>query len=285
MKKSSQAIPFWKMSGAGNDFIILDNRRRRFKNIRRDFVRKICCRRLSVGADGVVVISRSKKADFKARFFNSDGSLSRFCGNGSRCVSRYAYLNGIATGKMSFEADDGIHYAKVDRESVSVSVPNVRNFCSGIEIWKGKRAYRGSLINVGVPHFVIENSDLDKIDITRVGSFLRFHRAFSPEGANVDFIQCGSQDPIKIRTYERGVERETLACGSGCVAAALYASRHKDRASPLFLLTRPSILLKVSFQTVGSGWKEIFLEGDARVIFKGLFDEEAMSGFDPEFLH
>jgi diaminopimelate epimerase len=280
----SKSIPFWKMSGAGNDFIILDNRERQLRSVRRDFIKRICCRKLSVGADGVGIISESNKADFKARFYNSDGSLSRFCGNGNRCVSRYAYLNGIAGIEMSFEADDGIHAAKINRESVSISVPDVKEYDSGFEIRKGRRVYRGSLINVGVPHFVTETPDLEKIDIAQEGSFLRFHRVFSAEGANVDFIQCESHHSIKIRTYERGVERETLACGSGCVAAALYASRQKDRTSPLFLLTRPSLLLKVSFQVAGPGWKDIFLEGDARVIFKGMLDEEAMRGFNPQFL-
>ncbi len=270
------------MSGAGNDFIILDNRGKSLKNIRRDFIQKICCRRLSVGADGVGVISDSKKTDFKARFYNSNGSLSRFCGNGSRCISRYAYLNGIAGREMTFEADDGIHVAKIHRESVSISVPDVTEYIPGLKIRKGRKAYHGSLINVGIPHFVTETPDLDKIDIALEGSFLRFHQTFSPEGANIDFIRCEPDHSIKIRTYERGVESETLACGSGCVAAALYASRQKGGTSPLFLLTKSSIFLKVSFQIHSTGWKGIFLAGDARVIFKGMFDEEAVRGFDSQ---
>lgn len=185
---------------------------------------------------------------------------------------------------MTFEADDGIHAAKIQRESVSISVPNVTEHFPGLKIRKSGKVYHGSLINVGVPHFVTEAPDLDKIDIALEGSFLRFHRTFSPEGANVDFIRYEPDHSIKIRTYERGVERETLACGSGCVAAALYASRQKGKISPLLLLTKSSIFLKVSFQIHGSGWKGIFLAGDARVIFKGMLNEEAVFGFDSRVL-
>jgi diaminopimelate epimerase len=240
---------------------------------------------LSVGADGVILISTSKKADFKARFYNADGSLSRFCGNGSRCVSRYAFLNGIAGKTMSFEGEDGIHNAVIHGKSVSVSIPDVDEYSPGLRIRKGRKVYRGSLIEVGVPHFVTETSNLENIDIIEEGRFLRFHRFFPSGGANIDFIRWKSHDSIQIRTYERGVEGETLACGSGCVAAALYASREKGFSSPIILITRSSIPLKVSFQAGDSGWKKVFLEGDARVIFKGVLHKEGVSGFYPQSLN
>lgn len=284
MKGSHKKTEFWKMSGAGNDFIILDNRRGTFHTLQRDFFRRICCRKLSVGADGVCVISESRKADFKVRFYNSDGSLSRFCGNGSRCVSRYTFLNGMAGKRMTFEGDDGIHTALIDQEFVSVSIPDVKEYQSGLRIKAGKKWYQGSLIKVGVPHFVTETGNIEKIDVNKEGRFLRYHRRFSPYGSNINFIQLDHNGSIRIRTYERGVEQETLACGSGCVAAALCVAQRKGVLSPITLMTRSSIPLKVSFQKAHHRWKNISLEGDARIIFKGTLAYDALSGFDPRVM-
>ncbi len=281
MKGNNKQVKFWKMSGAGNDFIILDNRRGLFKKFQEDFIRRICNRKLSVGADGIGVIFKSKKADFKVKFFNSDGSLSRFCGNGSRCISRYAYLNGIAGKKMTFEGDDGIHAAWINREVVSISVPDVKKYQAGLKIHAGREFYQGTLIHVGVPHFVTETLNIGKIDVNKEGSLLRFHPKFSPGGANINFIQFKKDGSIRIRSYERGVEHETLACGSGCVAAALCAAMQKGFPSPILLTTRSSIPLHVHFQRVGLRWKNIFLEGDARIIFKGHLGSDALRGFDP----
>ena len=267
------------MAGAGNDFIVIDGRNAGFKSIARSFLRKVCTRSLSVGADGVIVILPSRAADFKVRFYNPDGSISRFCGNGSRCASMYAHLNGLAKKKLSFEGDDGIHHAIVSGKNVSVSIADIKRLKAPITVTAAKRIWRGGLIDVGVPHFVTEVANIEDLDVEILGRKLRHHKRFFPAGANVDFIRCEKNGSVTIRTYERGVERETLSCGSGCVAASVYVALMKNYRSPIIFHTRSSVHLKVSFEEYEGRVQGFFLEGDARIIFKGDLHGDALSGF------
>ncbi len=271
-------IAFWKMAGAGNDFILIDGRRRRFK-AEKSFIKKICTRSLSLGADGVIVIAESKTADFRVRFYNSDGSISRFCGNGSRCASRYAFLRGIAGKALSFEGDDGIHHAMVRGGLVRVSVLDVARAIIPEVVTTEDTSWSGALINTGVPHFVIERPDIERIDMDVFGKAIRYHTQFRPSGVNVDCIRYENDGSITIRTYERGVERETLSCGSGCTAAAVYASIVKNAASPLTFHTRSHIDLRVFFKKSEGNVKSLFLEGDARIVCRGEIGSESTSGF------
>ena len=274
-------IAFWKMAGAGNDFVVIDGRTDLSADLKKDFFKRVCTRGLSVGADGVIIISRSGAAEFRVKFYNSDGSVQRFCGNGSRCASRYAFLNGIGGPDLTFEADDGIHQASIRDETVSVSIGEVQKVSPPIAITAEKKKWKGRSIDVGVPHFVTEQDEMDCLDVGLFGRALRNHGKFHPVGTNVDFIRFEKDGSVKIRTYERGVEGETLSCGSGCSAAAIYALHVKHCSSPIVFHTRSSVDLKVIFKDGGGKARHLILEGDARIIFKGELHREALSGFTP----
>ncbi len=271
-------MKFWKMAGAGNDFIVIDVRGRPFR-AEKGFIRKICTRRLSVGADGVILLDESKIADFRVHFYNSDGSVSRFCGNGSRCAARYAFLNGIAAKALSFEGDDGTHSAVVRGGRVRVSVIDAKKVIIPEVVTTGDESWHGGLIDTGVPHFVVERSDIEHIDMDMFGKTIRYHARFRPAGINVDCIRYEDDGSITIRTYERGIEGETLSCGSGCVAATVYAAILKSARSPLSLHTRSQIDLQVFFKKSDGKVYDLFLEGDARILFRGEINSESVSGF------
>ncbi|MEW5806124.1 MAG: diaminopimelate epimerase [Acidobacteriota bacterium] len=274
-----KTIPFWKMSGAGNDFIVLDGRDRAVGRLGKDFMRKVCQRSLSVGGDGVIVLFPSERYDFQVRFFNPDGSRSRFCGNGSRCASRYAYLNGMAGRKLRFRGDDGVHEAVVQGDRVSVSIPGFRNYRSVASVHAAGRKWHGAIMDIGVPHFVTEAEDIETLDLYLYGRALRHHKSFEPAGTNVNFIRFERDCAVTIRSFERGVERETLSCGSGCIAAAIHAALTKNVRSPVKLYTRSTVDLRVFFRRKDQEIRDIFLEGDARIIHKGEICPEALSGF------
>jgi diaminopimelate epimerase len=270
------AMPFWKMSGAGNDFILIDNRLGIVpsENLPR-FVAQVCRRRLSVGADGLILIEPSEQANFKWQFFNSDGSLAEMCGNGARCAARFAHLNGIASGQMAFETMAGVIRAQVMGDQVKINITDPQAFVpqAHLELNQGQITY--GRINTGVPHVVVEVADIERAEVVAVGREIRRHAHFAPAGTNVNFVAALAENRWSIRTYERGVEDETLACGTGVVAAALVLSAGKGLVSPVVLQTRSGSMLTVYFSKTQDGYRDIFLEGDARIIYKGQLSSEA----------
>ena len=272
-------IPFWKMSGSGNDFIMIDHRKPAIpqEEIQR-FVSQACRRGLSVGADGVIFIEPSTQADYAWRYYNADGGEVEMCGNGSRCVARFAYLQKIAPAKHTIETKAGIIQAEVlgpsGRVRVRLPDPSALRLDMKIEI-EGK-TYTGHFINTGVPHVVYLVDDVETVELTRLGRATRHHPLFAPRGANTNFVSITDRQNLKIRTYERGVEDETLACGTGAIAAAIITTALGKTAPPVSLLTRGRIVLGVDFKKEGDTFKEIFLEGDARVIYKGELQAEAL---------
>ncbi len=269
-------ITFSKMSGSGNDFIIIDNRDGITGGIDLErFITAVCRRKLSVGADGLILIEPSDKADFRWQFFNSDGSRAEMCGNGARCAARFAYVNGIAGQTLSFETDAGIVSGEVDAEraKVKMPVPTELRMDYSIELAHGPIAV--SSLNTGVPHVVIMQEAVDGVDIFGLGKAIRNHAAFAPAGTNVNFICRQGSGSLKIRTYERGVENETLACGTGCIASALVASIKLKWKSPINLLTRSGETLTIYFTENDGSFRNVFLEGDARMIYTAQLGQEA----------
>jgi diaminopimelate epimerase len=264
------------MSGCGNDFIFIDNRKNivDVDNIP-DLVKKVCRRRMSVGADGLMLIENSKNADFKWRFYNSDGSLAEMCGNGARCAARFARENGIAGEKMSFETDAGVIHAEVLGDRVRIRMTDPSEIQEDIILKTGEVAVAMSFVNTGVPHVVIFNQDIHGLDIIPVSREIRFHERFAPAGTNVNFVGFRDDGAIDIRTYERGVEDETLACGTGAVAGAMVVSRKTGRKPPLSLRTKSGGMLTVYFILKGNGFSDVFLEGDARIIYTGILGKDA----------
>jgi diaminopimelate epimerase len=264
-------LPFYKMQGSGNDFLLIDNRRNILKGMDlKDLAVKVCDRHYSVGADGLIVIVSSKKADFKWRFFNADGSEAEMCGNGSRCAARFALLNKIAKKDMVFETLAGIIHAQVKKDTVKVQLTGASGLRMNIAVPLDSGLRMGHFINTGVPHIVYLSKDLNNEDVDRIGRTTRYHELFKPAGTNVNFIQIQGRHRLRIRTYERGVESETLACGTGSVAAALIAGSLGAASSPIEVLTRGGEKLAVSFERSGDGFNTIHLEGNAVVLCEGV---------------
>ena len=272
-------IPFYKMSGSGNDFILIDNR----DGIVDDrylerLVVGACRRKMSVGADGLLLVENSSRADFKWRFYNSDGSRAEMCGNGARCASRFAFLTGITGPELSFETDVGLVTAEVINDRVKIGMTDPTDLRENGKIVVKEERFSYDFINTGVPHVVISTDDVESMDVFELGSAVRYHEAFSPAGTNVNFVERVGDDTIAVRTYERGVENETLACGTGCVAASLMMCLKHQWPSPVNVRTRSNVMLRVYYTFEKGGFTRIYLEGDARVIYRGTLWEEAWVG-------
>jgi diaminopimelate epimerase len=198
------------------------------------------------------------------------------CGNGSRCVARFAYLNKIAPAKHSIETLAGIVQAEVMGDRVRVRLPDPTDLRLNLKIDIDGRSYTGHFINTGVPHVVYFVDDINAADIIGMGRATRHHPLFAPRGTNANFVSVVDRQNLRIRTYERGVEEETLACGTGAIAAAMITAALGKTSPPVSLLTRSRIVLGVDFKKEGEGFKEVMLEGDARVVYKGEVQEEAL---------
>jgi diaminopimelate epimerase len=267
-------IPFHKIHGNGNDFILIDNRRNRLQGRSLPaLARQVCHRHRSVGADGLIVIvppADRKRAHFKWRFFNADGSEAEMCGNGSRCAARFAVLKKIAPRKMAFETLAGIIHAEVKKDTVKVQLTGAEGKRMNIPVALDFGSRIGHFINTGVPHVVYLSNDIETEDVQSIGSKTRWHALFRPAGTNVNFIQVDGPQLLRIRTYERGVEGETMACGTGAVAAALIAASLEKVRSPVTVLTRGGDRLVVSFRREGDLFADLHLEGAATIVCEGL---------------
>ena len=269
-------IPFIKMSGSGNDFIIIDNRKPLIEEeVLNRFIVNVCRRKMSAGADGLILVEPSESADFRWRFYNSDGSRAEMCGNGARCAARYAHINGIAGNNVTFQTDVGLVAAEIigDRVKVKMTDPSAVNQELNVELKSGRRTM--ATVNTGVPHAVLVENDLDMIDVRGLGHEIRYHNDFAPDGTNVNFISIPVDNNISIRTYERGVEDETLACGTGSVAGALVTADRLGLGGPIHVKTRSGITLTIHFSLLDGIFKDVYLEGDARIIYSGEMWSEA----------
>jgi diaminopimelate epimerase len=274
-------LEFWKMSGSGNDFIIVDNRADIVPEERMGpFVRSVCRRRISVGADGVIFLTGSERFDFAWRFFNADGGEVEMCGNGSRCIARFAFLKGIAGPDMTFETLAGPIQAHVDGRSVKVLMPRPAGLRKGLDLDLGRQGggvvVRADFINTGVPHAVVRVDRLAEYPVFEQGRALRYHAAFAPAGTNVNFMKVMGPHDIEIRTYERGVEGETLACGTGAIACALVGAAAGEAVSPVRIKTRGGETLTIHFEQEGEAFERVFLEGSTSLVYRGFLGQEAL---------
>ena len=275
-KRSKKLIPFFKMSGSGNDFILMDNRNQELKGIKiKPFTKALCRRGLSVGADGLILIEKSSKADFKWRYLNADGEEASFCGNGARCAARFALLREIAPASLTFETSGGIVSAEVKETEVRVSMMSPARIELKQDLFFRARRWEGQFMVMGVPHWIHFAKDIDQINVPEIGPIIRNHPHFKPEGTNVNFVDILSGHELRMRTYERGVEAETLACGTGAVAAALDGHLVHKISSPVTIYPKGKIPLTVYFKKMEGEISEIFLEGDARVVFEGTLGPDA----------
>ena len=258
-------IPFWKMHGAGNDFILVDDRRFMFPREASDLVVRLCTRRRGVGAEGLLLIQPSSCAHFRMRFYNPDGTEADMCGNGARCIARLAHEIGAAPAQMQIETAAGILHADVFSPLVRLQLPPPKDWRLHLSVsWK-ESAHPVHSVNSGVPHAVCVVNDLSSTDVAAFGTFLRRHPLFAPAGTNADFVQITGPDSLSIRTYERGVEAETLACGTGIAAAALIAEKLGWVRAPVRVTTAGGDMLQVGIQP-------FTLTGPAEHVFQGTID-------------
>jgi len=259
-------IPFSKYEGTGNDFIIIDNRRNVFKP-QASVIKKLCDRRFGIGADGLMLLCRSGKHDFEMIYFNADGREGSMCGNGGRCITLFAKRIGLVKSDAVFSASDGLHRAEI----ISYSKKNLSGIVN-LQMGDVNRIVVGKgfcVLNTGSPHYVKFADGSEPVDIVAEGRRIRNSARFRKKGINVNFVSV-KDGKLIIRTYERGVEEETLSCGTGAVAAALAAvyRKHLPLKSPVELITRGGNL-RIHFSYSGKKFSRLFLEGAARFVFDG----------------
>ena len=267
---------FWKMSGAGNDFVVLPLDPQAAAEDVAGFVRSVCLRGLSVGADGVLFVSPVPgmgDADARLVHFNSDGSRSEFCGNGSRCAARFTVAMGWAGPSVRLATDVGILRAEVGGSMVRIEAPTPTT-PAPVQCRTQGATYEGWLLTAGVPHFVLRVDSVEEVDVAGIGPLLRSHTSLGPSGANVDFLGPAQGGHHPIRTFERGVEAETLACGSGALAASRVLAALGER-SPIRLKPTSGAELVVEFEGDPSEPRSFRLAGDARIVFEGVLSDEA----------
>jgi len=263
-------LEFTKMNGAGNDFILADNRTSHIQ-ITSEQVARLCHRQRGIGADGLMLLvpCASGKADWAWEFWNSDGSRAEMCGNGARCFARYIQRLTGAPGALTFETVAGIITANFHgaRVTVNLTPPHSLRLAESVPLAGGATAIHS--LNTGVPHAVIFVPDANGAMVNQVGAEVRYHAHFKPKGTNVNFAQVLGPNHIRVRTYERGVEGETLACGTGVSAAAMISARVHGFTSPIKVQVQGGDTLEVAFNTVGEGFSDVQLNGPADFVFNG----------------
>ncbi|MHB1016185.1 MAG: diaminopimelate epimerase [Desulfurivibrionaceae bacterium] len=270
-------IAFTKMSGTGNDFIFIDHRTPFLTREEMPaFARAVCERRVSVGADGLIFIEKSESADFRWQFLNADGSWAEMCGNGARCAARFAHDRGIAPARMRFETVAGLIEAEVTGQSVKLKMtaPTGLHLEEKIAI-NGQEQVVHSL-NTGVPHAVLFMDNIHQAPVQEWGRAIRFHEHFQPAGTNVNFVQQQGDNGLIVRTYERGVEGETLACGTGAVASAIIAGLLGKVRPPVTVTTSGGEELIIHYALAGQEISGVYLEGPAHFIYEGQLHSEAI---------
>jgi diaminopimelate epimerase len=265
-------LRFTKMNGAGNDFILFDNRSGDIV-LDRNQIALLCDRHRGIGADGILLLEKpTNSADFRMRYFNADGGEAEMCGNGARCFARFANKVGGQKEKISFETPAGVISAELKGNSVTLRMTEPTDLRLKIDLPIASDNKTVHFINSGVPHVVIPIPKIDEADVRRVGAAIRYHKMFSPNGTNVNFIEKRGPNKIAIRTYERGVEDETLACGTGIVASALIFAASEKSSSPITVLARGGDELQVGFEKVDESFRNVKLTGPAEFVFEGTIE-------------
>lgn len=255
------ALEFFKYHGAGNDFIIFDNRNQKF-NLNQEQISFLCHRQFGIGADGIMLLNKSKKYDFSMHYYNSDGAEGTMCGNGGRCIVAFAKMLNLIVDITEFEAIDGVHIAEIfDDSTIKLKMNDVNNVTE----------INGDFIlDTGSPHFVRFIEDVEKLEVFSLGREIRNRKEFLPKGINVNFVEKIDESKIYVRTYERGVENETLSCGTGVTAASLAMSVLNGNTE--FEIKTNGGTLKTSFVKGKNGFENIWLQGPAQFVFKGIIE-------------
>lgn len=269
-------LKFWKMNGAGNDFVVLDNRDNRLQ-LSREQIARLCDRQRGVGADGLLAVEPARSgADFRMRYYNADGGEAEMCGNGARCFARFARsLDPAKAGaeKITFETIAGVIKAEFEGSNIRIELSEPFDLELDTDLAVDGELLAVSSINTGVPHAVVFVEDLDAVDVRRLGSAIRHHGHFQPAGTNANFAQVLAPDLIAIRTFERGVEDETLACGTGMVACAIVHFELNEGERPVRVQVRGGDILEVNFRKTRDGdFKDVTLLGPAESTFSGSID-------------
>jgi diaminopimelate epimerase len=266
-------LPFTKMNGAGNDFVLFDNRAGGL-TLTRGQIARLCDRHRGVGADGVLVLeSPTNSADFRMRYYNADGGEAEMCGNGARCFARFANRTAGPFEKLSFETPAGVIGAQLSGELVTLQMSEPNDLRLGVEVpLEGEKKIHASYVDSGVPHVVVPVAKIDEVDVRSLGATIRRHPMFAPRGANANFSEQRGARSIAIRTYERGVEDETLACGTGVVASAIVFAASKNIFGPIDILVRGGDTLQVDFSREGDSFQNVTLSGPADFVFDGTID-------------
>jgi diaminopimelate epimerase len=257
-------VEFFKYQGTGNDFVILDNRKGRYSNITTAQVKFICDRRFGIGADGLMMLNAHNEYDFEMKYYNADGRESSMCGNGGRCLVKFAQHAGIMRNNYKFLAVDGEHEASINMDGiVSLKMQDVKK----VEYRRGHY-----ILNTGSPHYVEVTDNVRHLDVFHKGREIRYSPEFEKEGINVNFVEQDEEaDKIFVRTYERGVENETLSCGTGVTAAALVC-HHNDNGFNTVEVETPGGQLSVEYDKIGDSFKNIWLNGPADKVFDGTIE-------------
>ena len=254
-------INFYKYQGAGNDFILLDNRKNTYSQLSKEQVKSLCDRHFGIGADGLMLLNEKKGFDFEMIYFNADGNEGSMCGNGGRCIVQFAAKLGIKKNDYSFSAVDGAHSAKIDFDKkVSLKMNDVKNVEFFLDHY---------ILNTGSPHYIKFVTGLEDYEVVSEGKDIRHSKQFAEEGINVNFVETLSDDEIFVRTYERGVEDETLSCGTGVTASAIVAAHNDNGFNRVEVKTKGGNL-SVEFDKINdTEFKNIWLSGPATFVFSG----------------
>lgn len=261
-------IPFYKFQGTGNDFILIDNRSYEFSSIKSENIKHMCHRRFGIGADGLMLLENVNGFDFRMVYYNSDGNQSTMCGNGGRCIAAFAQLLEPIKSEFNFLAIDGSHTAKVNSYDgknkwvIALSMIDVHEVNCTNENYE---------LNTGSPHFVHFVNDVDEFDVVKHGRQIRNSDTYIKHGINVNFVQIINENSIKTRTYERGVEDETLSCGTGVTASAIAFAEKEILEPGLVKVITPGGELDVSFIKKSGKYSSVILKGSAELVFKGEF--------------
>lgn len=263
-------LSFTKMNGAGNDFVMLDNRSGAL-SLDTAQIAQLCDRHRGVGADGVLIVEPPQNgADFRMRYYNADGGEAEMCGNGARCFGRYAArLAGGDREEVSFETIAGTIGAKFEGDNVRIAMSDPHSYRPAQEIEVAGRILEVHFLNTGVPHAVVFVDDVEAVDVVRDGAALRYHSEFAPKGTNANFVQVLAPGSLVLRTYERGVEGETLACGTGVCAGAILYHLKSGVPSPISVKVRGGDTLQVGFEKTDDGFRNVTLTGPADFVFDG----------------
>ncbi len=265
-------LRFTKMNGAGNDFVMIDNRAGDVR-LEPDQIVRICDRHRGVGADGILLLEKGLNgADFKMRYYNRDGGEAEMCGNGARCFARFANRIAATPAKISFQTPAGLIRGELRGELVTLQMSEPKDLQREVDLVANGQKEHVHFINSGVPHVVVPVSKVDDVDVRKRGEALRRHEKFSPAGANVNFIEKRGPKKISVRTYERGVEDETLACGTGVVASALIFGATESVDGPISVTVRSGSELSVDFKRAGDRFTNVTLTGPAEFAFEGTID-------------